>query len=410
MAQRKKGTEPSPVVVKEFTLQEINIGIEKLRRRIADVQQLDPKKIRYDDAEVSSLEKRIRETIREIFGSNSPQFHDYEYLAIYFAEEGESFSPWQGEGSQFHIFQRNFAAGISQTMKTLQGLITWLEEKRKDLEIIPGKKKNVAFEEIDQVVRSNLDPFRVIVGVLATRGDSDLLAGVVSAAGVRVDLRMSQDEDESHKTRIRALLPRIFAAYDELDDQSRLAAANVALGNFGPAYPDTKARAIEALARAGWEVRGDALVVGSPDLREMFFPKGSPWDAHVALRGTFSEAQTTLTIVDPYTDGTVFQMLATQALSGLTVRILCGASGPTVAVEARSFMTQYPGVTIEVRQGKDFHDRFIIIDDHSCIHVGASIKDAGKTACMISRVEDQGNLQAVLAAIRAAWGSARQLL
>jgi hypothetical protein len=100
----------------------------------------------------------------------------------------------------------------------------------------------------------------------------------------------------------------------------------------------------------------------------------------------------------------------TRPLSGLIVRILCGASGPAVAAEARSFMTQHPDVTIEVRQGKDFHDRFIIIDDQSCIHVGASIKDAGKTACMISRVEDQDNLQAVLAAIRASWGSARQLL
>jgi len=259
-------------------------------------------------------------------------------------------------------------------------------------------------------VRNNLDPFRVIVGVLATRGDSDLLVGVASAAGLRVDLRMSEEENESHKTRIRALLPRIFAAYDALDDQARLAAANVALGNFGPAYPDTKARAVEALARAGWEVRGDALVVGSPDLREMFFPKGSPWDAHVALRGAFGQAQTALTIVDPYTDGTVFQMLVTRPLPGLTVRILCGASGPSVAAEARNFMTQHPGVTVEVRQGKDFHDRFIVIDDRTCVHVGASIKDAGKTAFMVSPVEDQDNLQAILAAVRASWGSARQLL
>jgi len=210
--------------------------------------------------------------------------------------------------------------------------------------------------------------------------------------------------------RIRALLPRIFAAYDELDDQARLAAANVALGNFGPAYPDTKARAIEALARAGWEVRGDELVVGSPDLREMFFPKGSPWDAHVVLRGTFNEAQTALTIVDPYTDSTVFQMLATRPLSGLTVRILCGTSGPAVAAEASRFMIQYPGVTVEVRQGKDFHDRFIVIDDQSCVHVGASIKDAGKTAFMVSRVEDRDNIQAILAAVRASWESAQKLL
>jgi hypothetical protein len=263
---------------------------------------------------------------------------------------------------------------------------------------------------MDQAAKNNLDPFRVIVGVLATRGDSDLLVSVVSATGLRVDLRLSEREDANHRTRIRALLPRIFAVYDELDDPARLAAANVALGNFSPAYPDTKARAVEALARAGWEVRGDALVVGSPDLREMFFPKGSPWDAHVALREIFKEAQTTLTIVDSYPNSIVFQMLLTRPLPGLTVRILCGAKGPAVAAEAKSFMSQNPGVTVEVRQGKDFHDRFIVIDEQSCVHVGASIKDAGKTAFMVSRVEDQEIRKAILTAIRTSWESALPLL
>jgi hypothetical protein len=260
------------------------------------------------------------------------------------------------------------------------------------------------------MTKSDLDPFRVIIGVLANRGDSDLLVGVANAAGLRVDLTMSEPEGYSHKTRIRVLLPRIFAAYDKLSDAARLAAANVALRNFGPAYHDTRDRAVEALALAGWEVRGQELIVGSPVLREMFFPKGSQWDGHVVLRGIFDEARNRLTIIDPYTDGTVFQMLATRPLAGLTVRVLCGASGPAVAAEARTFMAQYSGVTVEVRQGKDFHDRFVVIDDRSCVHVGASIKDAGKTAFMVSRVEDDDNLRAILGAVNAAWTAAKQLL
>jgi hypothetical protein len=260
------------------------------------------------------------------------------------------------------------------------------------------------------MTKNDLDPFRVIMGVLATRGDSDLLVGVASATGLRVDLTMSEPESYSNKTRIRALLPRIFVAYDNLGDEARLAVANVALRNFGSAYHDTRDRAVEALALAGWEVRGQELVVGSPDLREMFFPKGSQWDGYVVLRGIFDEAQHCLTIIDSYTDRTVFQMLVTRQLSGLTVRILCGASGPSVAAEAKAFMAQHPGVTVAVRQGKDFHDRFIVIDDRSCVHIGASIKDAGKTAFMISRVEDDVNLHAILDAANTAWAAARQLL
>lgn len=257
--------------------------------------------------------------------------------------------------------------------------------------------------------RSRLDPFRVIIGVLATRGDSDLLVGVVNATGIRVDLTMSGQQDYSNKTRIRTLLPRIFAAYDELTSEVQLAAANVSFRNFGSSYHETKARAVEALALAGWRVEGDRLEVTSPELREMFFPKGSPWDAHVVLRGVFSEARSTLTIVDPYTNGVVFQMLVSRPLLGLTVRILCGVSGPAVAAEAETFVRQHNGVTVEVRQAKDFHDRFIIIDERTCIHVGASIKDAGKTGFMVSRVEDSGNATAILSALAAAWSSARVL-
>jgi hypothetical protein len=167
---------------------------------------------------------------------------------------------------------------------------------------------------------------------------------------------------------------------------------------------------VEALALAGWRVEGDRLEVTSPELREMFFPKGSPWDAHVVLRGIFSEAKSTLTIIDSYTNGVVFQMLASRPLAGLTVRILCGAYGPAIAAEAKTFISQYPGVAVEVRQARDFHDRFVIIDERTCVHVGASIKDAGKTGFMVSRVEDSDNVTAILGALAAAWSSAHVLL
>jgi hypothetical protein len=263
---------------------------------------------------------------------------------------------------------------------------------------------------MDALPKSDLDPFRVIVGILANRGESDLLVSVTSAAGLRVDLQMSGEQAATHKTRIRALLPRIFGAYDMLDDQAKLTAAAVALRNFGTSYRETRNRTVAALSAIGWEVRGDDLVVGSADLREMFFPKGSPWDAHVALRGVFAEANTTLAIVDAYADGTIFQMVSARPLAGLTIKILCSAYAPAVVAEAKTFMGQHGGVAVEVRRATDFHDRFVVIDQQSCVHVGASIKDAGKTAFMVSRVEDPDNLAAILASLNTSWDAATKLL
>jgi uncharacterized protein (TIGR02391 family) len=141
MVQRKKQIEPPRVVVKEFTVQEINTGIEKLRRRIADVQQLDPQKVSFEDTEVDNVEQRIRETIRDVFGPYSPEFQKHQHHNI-----------WHGEYNYMeedYGRQRKFAAGIPQTVKMLEGLIAWLEEKRKDLEIIPGRGKFIAFEDLD---------------------------------------------------------------------------------------------------------------------------------------------------------------------------------------------------------------------------------------------------------------------
>ena len=62
------------------------------------------------------------------------------------------------------------------------------------------------------------------------------------------------------------------------------------------------------------------------------------------------------------------------------------------------------------RQAKDFHDRFVVVDGNSCVHIGASINGAGKTAFMISKVEDQVNRDALLKQIEASWAGAVQLV
>jgi hypothetical protein len=206
------------------------------------------------------------------------------------------------------------------------------------------------------------------------------------------------------------LRPRILEAYDAIAEDQQLTAARAAVAALMSIDDSAAAKAAEALARAGWEIRDSELAVRTPEVREVFFPKGSQWDAFVVLRQVFAEAKTTLTIVDPYCDGTVFQMLAARDLTSLEVKILCAKNAEAVAAEAKKFVAQYPGVTVRLRQAKDFHDRFVAVDNTHCIHVGASIKDAGKTAFMVSRVEDSDNRKALLAAIQGSWTSASPVL
>src|SRR5258706_15735608 len=82
MASRKR-TEPAPVEVRTLTRSEIDRGIAKLRRRIEEVRALDPKTLPFDDAKIDTVEANVRETIRDVFGANSPEFNDHQYSRIW---------------------------------------------------------------------------------------------------------------------------------------------------------------------------------------------------------------------------------------------------------------------------------------------------------------------------------------
>ena len=70
MAGKRPRGRPSSDL-REFTAEHIEFGIRKLRRRIEEVQALDPAKIRYDDARVKTVTRDIRDDLDEIFGDDS---------------------------------------------------------------------------------------------------------------------------------------------------------------------------------------------------------------------------------------------------------------------------------------------------------------------------------------------------
>ena len=73
---------------------------------------------------------------------------------------------------------------------------------------------------------------------------------------------------------------------------------------------------------------------------------------------------------------------------------------------AKKFTQQYPNLPITIRLSADFHDRFSILDGQRCFHIGASIKDAGKKAFLISEAEDPNNRTALMTQATQTWTAA----
>ena len=115
---------PNPPEIRQLTRDQIDRGITTLRKRIAEVRALDSDVVRYDDAQVETVESNIQNSILEIFGPNSPEYKQY-----------SDFDIWHGgynTRDPRNIRQIKFATGIPQSVTKLEGLISRLEERRED--------------------------------------------------------------------------------------------------------------------------------------------------------------------------------------------------------------------------------------------------------------------------------------
>lgn len=263
-------------------------------------------------------------------------------------------------------------------------------------------------------ISSEFDPFRVVTSFASEANIADLFIDTFIGAGLAFDVSLDGNDNYSHANRIRALRPRLLAAYDGLSPEAKLAAANASTGRFISRVQRLQhlsdlhgfsERMLGALQKIGWGFQEDRLVALDPEIREMFFPKNSQWDAFVAIRKVIANAKSQLMIVDPYCDHAFFALLESSGARAMAVRLLCRNNPGSLKAEAKAFSDQHHQVSIELRTSADFHDRFLVVDQAECVHLGASINHAGSRAFMISAVEDSRNRDALIKAVNQAWSN-----
>jgi predicted nucleotide-binding protein len=162
MPRKPTGPPPPAVEARQFnSAQEIDQGIAKLDRRIRDLEQLDVRQaVLEESGEDKVVRSNIRETIREVFGANSPEFQEHQHLTF-----------WAGPvelGMSSHDVVRARDSGRKQAVTILKGLIARLEEKRGDL--APGASPAPAGGGLARLVasieelRDGLERFNGLLG------------------------------------------------------------------------------------------------------------------------------------------------------------------------------------------------------------------------------------------------------
>ena len=111
-----------------------------------------------------------------------------------------------------------------------------------------------------------------------------------------------------------------------------------------------------------------------PPVRGVFY-NGQVFDAHVFAAKFILSAKKSILLIDSWVDVVTLELLAKKA-KGVTVEIVTSRRGNKIsASDTAKFNAQHGGLTITV--SKNFHDRFLVIDDETLYLVGASLKDLG---------------------------------
>lgn len=128
--------------------------------------------------------------------------------------------------------------------------------------------------------------------------------------------------------------------------------------------------------------------------QKIFFA-GQIYDAFSPISSLVREAKKDIILIDGYVDTTTLDLLSKKQ-SNVAITIHTGNSGCKLTQsEISNFNTQYP--TLQVKYTSSFHDRFLILDNKTGYHIGASIKDAGKKCFAISLIEDSQSVQDIIA-------------
>ncbi len=129
--------------------------------------------------------------------------------------------------------------------------------------------------------------------------------------------------------------------------------------------------------------------LGSKEIRpsQGIFFDGQIFDAYKFVCDLIRSAKKSVVLMDNYIDESVFTLL-TKRNSNVRAIIYVGKITKQIMLDLKKYNAQYPPV--EVKELKNIHDRFLIIDNKDVYHIGASLKDLGKKMFAFSKMNKEG--------------------
>lgn len=114
------------------------------------------------------------------------------------------------------------------------------------------------------------------------------------------------------------------------------------------------------------------------------FYDGQIFDAYQFISDLIRSAKKSIHLIDNYIDESVLVLLSKKD-PNVSATVFTATISEQLSLDIERFNAQYP--PIEIKVFSKSHDRFLIIDDLTVYHIGASLKDLGKKWFAFSRID-----------------------
>ena len=105
------------------------------------------------------------------------------------------------------------------------------------------------------------------------------------------------------------------------------------------------------------------------------FFNGQIFDAYKLVSDILRSAKKSIVLIDNYVDDSVLVLLSKRK-KDVSATIFTKEISEQLSLDLKKYNSQYPSIVI--KEFKNSHDRFLIIDNKEVYHIGASLKDLGK--------------------------------
>jgi len=122
----------------------------------------------------------------------------------------------------------------------------------------------------------------------------------------------------------------------------------------------------------------------TPPSQGIFFD-GQIYDAYELMSKIIRSAKKEIILIDNYIDETVLTHLSKRA-ENVEAIIYTKSISKVLQLDLERHNSQYP--PIQIKELRDSHDRFLIIDQKELYHIGASLKDLGKKWFAFSKLDE----------------------